>query len=151
MSQSHLQVLTDLNVLPDIVNWFKQFRQSSLPTQTWLQANTALIEGFTNAVRHAHEDLSMEVPIDITVNISPDSFMLEIWDSGAPYDFDTALAQLKQLINAPDFDPLEREEHWGEVIFINLIDKYGWQIKYLREMDSRNCLRAQCSLDFQSA
>ena len=106
----------------------------------------ALIEGFTNAVRHAHRSLSPRTPIALTVEVSEDYFQFEIWDQGEAYDFEAAIALLQQTISDPDFDPLVREQHWGSVIFLNLICKHHWRIDYSRRGGAHNCLRAIVSL-----
>ena len=140
---AHLDVTSDLTALPKVVDWFAQFQVTSVPRAIWLQGNMALIEGFTNAVRHAHRSLSSSTPIVMQAVLLEDCLQFEIWDQGDPYNFDEAITQLQQTIEDPTFDPLLREKHWGSVIFLNLIRQHHWSIGYFRVGDSRNCLRAK--------
>lgn len=146
IKQKALTVESNLSQLPIVVEWFTQFKQSVLPHERWLQANMALIEGFTNAVRHAHHSLRTAPPISLEAGLSSELFWFEIWDRGSPYNLDEALDHLQNQLKSPDFDPIAREKQWGSVIFLKLIHQYGWSIQYLRHADTMNCLRAQVIL-----
>ena len=147
--ETELTVKSDLDLLPQVVTWFEQFNIPTFPSQQWQQANLALIEGFTNAVRHAHGSQHAHVPLSLKASLSEELFWLEIWDQGAPYDFDRAMGALNQTLNAVDFDPLEREKKWGSVIFLRLVQKFHWQIQYSRYHESQNCFRAEVDLDYK--
>ena len=95
VKSSQCRINSDLNKLPEVVTWFEQFKDSSLPKEIWLQANMAIIEGFTNAVRHAHANLSSDTPVLVKADLSDQTFSFEIWDQGEFYDFDTALEKLE--------------------------------------------------------
>ena len=45
---------SNLEAMADLVEWFERKRPGGLDDMVWIQAQTALMEGFTNAVRHAH-------------------------------------------------------------------------------------------------
>src|SRR5919199_203427 len=64
-----LQVNTEPKDLSRVFSWFEQLRQPSIPSNVWLECQTALAEGFDNAVRHAHKGLPSKTPIDIQVTI----------------------------------------------------------------------------------
>ncbi|MEM9135763.1 MAG: ATP-binding protein [Cyanobacteria bacterium P01_F01_bin.42] len=142
---AQLQIESDLERLPEVVAWFEQFKQSLLSPERWQQANLALMEGFTNAVRHAHGPKLASAIIKVDARLDDDTFALEIWDHGPPYDFDAALVKLQTVLSAPDFDPLQRESQWGGVIFLRLIQRHGWRIQYVRH-GALNCLQAQVNL-----
>lgn len=144
---AQLDVVSDLTLLPRVLEWFTQFQaDTEVPRSIWLQANIALTEGFTNAVRHAHNGLSSSTPIVLKAELSEGFFHFEIWDQGGPYDFDQAIVQIQNIISAPDFDPLVHEQHWGSVIFLNLIRQHHWHIDYSRQGASQNRLRATLRL-----
>jgi serine/threonine-protein kinase RsbW len=96
-SENHLRVQTNLGDLNQVLQWFEQLNQSSIPRKVWIQCKTALAEGFTNAVRHAHQDFPIETPIDIEVSITPEQLEIRIWDLGAAFDltqkFDSSTRQ----------------------------------------------------------
>jgi serine/threonine-protein kinase RsbW len=140
-----LEVVSDITVLSTVLEWFEPFQQVHLPQHIGLQGNLALAEGFTNAVQHAHRSLSPRTPIRLKAEVSKDFFQFEIWDQGAPYDFQGAIAQLQAALREPDFDPLVREKHWGSVIFLNLMNQHDWQMDYIRHGDAQNCFRAAVS------
>jgi serine/threonine-protein kinase RsbW len=50
-----------------------------------------MVEGFTNAVRHAHRELPVQTPIQIQVEISEQSIDIQIWDQGPGFDLSAAL------------------------------------------------------------
>jgi serine/threonine-protein kinase RsbW len=137
---SSLTVNSDLDLMTAVAEWFEQFNHSPIDPRLWQEGQIALIEGFTNAVRHAHQHLSTTTPVEITAELSAQALQISIWDRGAAYDIEFAFEQISQLINNPDFDPLEREAQWGSIMLLKLRDEYGWQIAYQRQQD-KNCLR----------
>jgi serine/threonine-protein kinase RsbW len=138
--QSALQVASDLDAMATVVEWFDQFNRTPLPYQIWIEAQTALIEGFTNVVRHAHEHLSPQTPVDLAVAIYSQHFQMCIWDQGEIFDLEAALAKLNQKTSDRNFNPLDHEAHWGCIFFLKLRRDYGWTITYTREVGGRNCL-----------
>ncbi|MGB8698357.1 MAG: ATP-binding protein [Thermosynechococcaceae cyanobacterium] len=148
IQRSELRVETDLDVMSRVVKWFDQFDRPPLTHRLWLEAQIALIEGFTNAVRHAHQHLHETTPIELDVQVSPQFFQLCIWDQGNPFDFELKLQRLHHLINSPDFDPFTHETRWGGIMFLKLRLNYGWHISYDRPMVDRNCLRVEKLLSY---
>ena len=51
----NIQVPSDLKALDQVLFQFNKIYQASIPQKDWLQCQLALVEGFTNAVRHAHQ------------------------------------------------------------------------------------------------
>jgi serine/threonine-protein kinase RsbW len=137
--QSDLQVKTHLSEVSIALSWFEQFHRPPLTPQLWQQAKIALMEGLTNAIRHAHQDLSPMTPIDLQVKLSSHRLQILIWDSGAAFD----LEKLFDSLHLPFADPLEREEQWGAVLLRKLRDKHNWSICYIcpdNKGDKRNCM-----------
>lgn len=88
-----LQVNSDLNALNNVLEWFEQLEGLSLPTETWFEFQLALVEGFTNAVRHAHKHLPVETPIQLEVMVFQERLEFRIWDCGDYFDFDAKIAE----------------------------------------------------------
>jgi serine/threonine-protein kinase RsbW len=137
---SSLQVASDLDGMTIVAEWFEQFNHPPIKPRLWQEGQIALIEGFTNAVRHAHQHLDPTTPVEIAAEVSTEALEISIWDQGEAYDIEVAFEQISQLIHNPDFDPLEREAQWGSIMLLKLRDEYGWQIGYQRQQD-KNCLR----------
>ncbi len=141
-----LTVETDIEKLSEVVAWFEQFNRPPLSHRLWLEGQIALVEGFTNVVRHAHQDLAASTPITVEVQVSPDCFRLWIWDQGQAFDFDHSLKVVHELTSDPDFEPLSRELQWGTIILLKLITQEGWNISYDRPSSDRNCLKIEKGL-----
>ena len=82
---------TDPQALKSVLTWFDQFQTAPLPHPLWLQCQLALIEGFTNALRHAHSGLPTTTPIIIEVSISSHTIDIRIWDQGPGFDLKAML------------------------------------------------------------
>ncbi|BCL34074.1 ATP-binding protein [Nostoc sp. MS1] len=137
---STLQVASDLDEMATVVEWFEQFNCQQLPSQMWIEGQTALIEGFTNAVRHAHQHLNPQTLVDIAVTIDHNHFQICIWDRGEIFDLEAALENFSQETSDRNFNPLEHEAHWGCIFLLKLRIDYGWTVSYIREAEDRNCL-----------
>ncbi|MBD2209599.1 anti-sigma regulatory factor [Nostoc linckia FACHB-104] len=140
ISNSSLQVASDINAITTVLEWFDQFNCSPLTDRVWIEGQTGLIEGFTNVVRHAHKHLSPQTPIDLAVQISAEYFQLCIWDRGNIFNLEAALEKLSEQTSDYNFNPLNHEAHWGCIFLLKLRNKYSWKISYTRESDARNCL-----------
>jgi len=116
--------------LDTVLAWFDQFQAPSLPHTVWLQCQLALIEGFTNAVRHAHRGLPESTPIDIEVTVSQTAIDIYIWDSGPGFDLMGMLARKLQTTN--------HDSEGGRGL--RIIHLIADQITYERTADHRNCL-----------
>jgi serine/threonine-protein kinase RsbW len=88
---SQIETQTDPTALKSVLSWFDQFQAAPIPHNVWLQCQLALIEGFTNAVRHAHAGLPPETPVRIEVTISDRAIDICIWDRGPGFDLATVL------------------------------------------------------------
>lgn len=135
LKQDQLIVQSRLEDLTQVQQWFDRFCSASqLP---WLetvfdQVNLALAEGFTNAVRHAHKDLSPDTPIEIDLFLWKEKLEVQVWDMGQPFDPD----------KLPEPEPGTLK-----------VGGYGWflmrrlaDVNYERDNLGRNCLRiVKCS------
>ena len=130
LKQSIKQVPTDLKALDQVLSWFDQLYQPFIPKKVWLQCQLALAEGFTNAVRHAHKDLSANVPIDIEVTLFPESLEMRIWDQGPPFDLEQRLQNLEQAVDVTA----------GGGRGIAILQRIADKLSYTRTTDNRNCL-----------
>ncbi len=137
---SQLSVRSDLDEIEAVLSWFGQLRDPAVPSELWMQAQLALVEGFTNAVRHAHADLDPPPPVQLSVQLSRQRFCVQILDQGGPFDFEAALAAVEKAMEATGQDPLAREAHWGLVMVLKLRSAYGWTISHRRIDEATNCL-----------
>ena len=132
LKQSHLQVTTDLNAVTEVLQWFERFISPQLPDRFWGGCKLALVEGFTNVVRHAHRHLPKTTPIELELKVFRESMEIRIWDRGEPFDL---LAKL-QALSEEEMDPLEKENNRGLIFMYKLTD----ELSYERLSDNRNCL-----------
>ncbi|MCT0207929.1 ATP-binding protein [Synechococcus sp. CS-1332] len=137
---SELAVISDLGELETVLSWFERQQHPDVPSDLWMQAQMALVEGFTNAVRHAHAHLVAPPQVQLSLRLSSSLFFLEIIDHGQPFALESAMARVEAEITESASDPLAREAHWGLVMFLKLQKAYGWTISYTRRDDQSNCL-----------
>ncbi|MFB8788458.1 MAG: anti-sigma regulatory factor [Potamolinea sp.] len=130
IQKSIKQVPSDLKALEQVLLWFDQLNQPSIPRKIWLQCQLALAEGFTNAVRHAHKELPPTTPIDIEVTLFPHCLEMRIWDQGPPFD-------LEQWLRDYEKRP---ENTGGGGRGIVILKKIADKLSYTRMDDNRNCL-----------
>jgi serine/threonine-protein kinase RsbW len=123
---------SNLDAMAELLEWFEQHRPGDLDDMVWIQAQTALMEGYTNAVRHAHALLEPPPLVGVTLALVAGRLRLGIRDHGAPFDLETRL----QAHAADGEEPLgldglpEREAHWGVIILSRLQRDFGWSIRY---------------------
>ena len=130
--QDNLTIQSDLAVLNQVQKWFEDFCLQPTSNISWSEEklyrlNLALAEGFTNAVRHAHQDLAPETPIEIDVKLWDDRLEIRIWDRGKPFNPD--------VLPEPAPGTLQ-EGGYGWFLLRRLTDK----VVYERDRDGRNCL-----------
>ncbi|WP_299486022.1 anti-sigma regulatory factor [Acaryochloris sp. IP29b_bin.137] len=126
----HLDVDTDLNNLAQVMDWFQKIHPSQIPEQKWLECQIALAEGFTNAVRHAHQALPQATPIQVELGIELDRIEIRIWDQGPIFD-------LRQYLQShPAFPSQEVDGGRGLLLIHRIAD----HLQYRRVDNCRNCL-----------
>lgn len=134
LKQTRLQVETDLHAVATVIQWFEDFTKPILPKPLQSKCQLAFVEGFTNAVRHAHQGLPPTTPIELELNVFPDCLEMRIWDQGKPFDLQAKLQEA--LDHQKDVDPLDRIGGRGLIFMHELMD----ELAYLRLDDNRNCL-----------
>lgn len=148
LQQEHLTVKTDLTLLNQVLQWFEEFCLRNLPKLSWLadrgdrakrttrgdrlnlaldELKLALDEGFTNVVRHAHEGLPPETPIDIDLTLWDDRLEIRIWDRGEPFNPDTIAEPSPGTLQVGGY---------GWFLLRRLVD----EVAYQRYQDDKNCL-----------
>ncbi len=128
----HLQVKTELEALRQVLQWFESIVFPSLPRKMGWQCEVALVEAFTNVVRHAHHNLPKTTPIDLEVRLFPNFLEMCVWDRGEPFNLKE---KLKNSLENHSH-PLDKEGGRGLQFMKKLTD----DMQYLRLSDRRNCL-----------
>ncbi|MGM3305844.1 ATP-binding protein [Anabaena sp. WFMT] len=92
----------------------------------------ALVEAYTNAVRHAHKD-QPNLPILLRLELKERKLLLEIWDYGQGFDMSAYFPP----------DPSEKKEGgYGWLIMNRLMDK----VEYRLQINGANCLKLEATL-----
>lgn len=125
-----IQVPSDLQALDRVLIEFDRIYQNFIPLSDWLQCRIALAEGFTNAVRHAHENLPSNVPIRIEVFLTETTIKIEIWDCGPAFDLNGFIAETSQ----------KHGEWLGSGRGIPILNKIADRLEYYRTEQQQNCL-----------
>ena len=137
LDQSRLQVETNLEAVTEVVlPWFEQFTSPLLPQQFSGECKLAFVEGFTNAVRHAHKGLPQTTPIELELKVFADCLEMRILDHGEPFDLQEKLQEKLQALCNEDYDPVRDEGGRGLIFMHQLMD----ELSYVRLPDERNCL-----------
>lgn len=136
-----LKVNSDLSVQAKVQQWFEQLCSDHIcqkynTNRQFHRLNLALAEGFSNAVRHAHQELPSETIIEIELAISDEQIEIRIWDQGKPFDPD--------ILEEPEPGTL-CEGGYGWFLLRRLAD----QVVYERCKDGRNCLLISSSIYFK--
>ncbi|MCC0176089.1 ATP-binding protein [Waterburya agarophytonicola K14] len=129
--QYHLQVNTELEALKEVLQWFEGLVFPLVPQKMGWQCEVALVEAFTNAVRHAHCNLPQSTPIDLEVELLPNFLEMRIWDRGRSFDLDAKLLKGEQEAGSMD-----KEGGRG----LQFIKKLTDELQYLNLPNHRNCL-----------
>ncbi|MGB3265567.1 MAG: anti-sigma regulatory factor [Microcoleus sp.] len=130
LKKADLQVNTGLSALEKVLSWFAQLYDPRIPTSVWIRCQLALAEGFTNAVRHAHEAKPPDLPVDIEVAVYSESVEIKIWDAGAAFDLEQKIKDMSEKI--------DRESGGGRGL--KLMKDIADSLSYRRTADGRNCL-----------
>jgi serine/threonine-protein kinase RsbW len=125
-----IEVPSDLNALNQVLLQFNQIYQDQIPFRDWLQCRLALAEGFTNAVRHAHKNLSPDIPIKIEVTLKKTAMEIRIWDYGAAFDLHEFIAETSR----------QNQDWLKSGRGIPILNKICDRLEYYRTEDWQNCL-----------
>jgi serine/threonine-protein kinase RsbW len=93
LKKINLTLNTDLRAVTQILGRMEQLESLPVPETVLHQCKLAAIEGFTNAVRHAHKDLAEETPIELEVTVFNERLEIAIWDCGKPFDLQAKLLE----------------------------------------------------------
>ena len=100
-----LQLNSDIKAVAEVLSWLEQLDPLPIPVAVLHQCKLAVVEGFTNAVRHAHKNLPRSTPIDLEITVFNERLEIQIWDRGKPFDFK---AKLKEAL--PEESPFSLSE-----------------------------------------
>jgi cellulose synthase (UDP-forming) len=128
----HLQVSSQPEALAEVMRWFESLQRPEIPQCTWIEFQTILGEAFDNAIAHAHKNLPPKTPVDLEITILSHALILQIWDSGPGFDYETHIRQLS------DQKSLTAESGRGTRIMLDLGDSFT----YTRTADERNSFLA---------
>lgn len=107
--------------LGDSVDWPRQSNRLRL----------ALVEAYSNVVRHAHKD-QPNLPVLLRLELKDRDIALEIWDHGTGFDLSTYL---------PPKPDDKQESGYGWLIMNRLMDR----VEYRLQVNGRNCLKLEAS------
>ena len=91
-----LQLNSDINAVAQVLSGLEQLdplHPLPIPGAVLHQCKLAVVEGFTNAVRHAHKNLPRETPIELEITVFNERLEIKIWDGGEPFDFQAKLKE----------------------------------------------------------
>lgn len=136
--KTELHIPSDLRFLPVVENWLLDFLKAELAEEViWPQLaprlRLALVEAYSNVVRHAHKD-QPDIPVVLRLERVGDRILLEIWDSGEGYDTNEYLSPIPQNY---------QEGGYGWMILHRLMDTVQYHIK---ARGDQNCLVLQTHL-----
>ena len=87
------QLNTDIKAVAQVLSWLEELDPLPIPEAVLHQCKLAVVEGFTNAVRHAHKNLPSETPIELEITVFNERLEIKIWDRGKPFDFQAKLKE----------------------------------------------------------
>ncbi len=135
--KTELHIPSDLKFLTIVERWLLDCLELELGDSVeWpRQSNRlrlALVEAYSNVVRHAHREQS-QIPVLLRLELKDRDIALEIWDHGTGYDLATYLPP----------SPEDRQEGgYGWLIMNRLMDK----VEYRLQVNGQNCLKLETSL-----
>jgi serine/threonine-protein kinase RsbW len=135
--KSELHVPSDLDFLNIVESWLLGCLKIQLGESTdWSRQSSrlrlALVEAYSNAVRHAHKD-KPNVPVLVRLELKERSLAIEVWDYGEGFDMSTYFPP----------NPIERQEGgYGWLIMSRLMDKVEYQLK----INGANCLKLEATI-----
>lgn len=133
----HLQVKTKLEALKEILPWFDHTVKPLLGEKCAWQCQLLLVEAFTNAVRHAHQNLPAQTPIDLEATLDANYLEMRIIDRGQPFDLTAELA--RRLTQKQDTcGKVEALAEGGRGLI--WIQELADRLDYIRLPNQRNCL-----------
>jgi serine/threonine-protein kinase RsbW len=135
--KSELHVPSDLSFINIVETWLLGCLKIHLGdsvdgTEQSSRLRLALVEAYTNAVRHAHKDQS-SLPILLRLELKDRKLAIEVWDYGQGFDLSTYF---------PPSPGQKQEGGYGWLIMNRLMDR----IEYRLQVDGANCLKLETTI-----
>ena len=135
--KTELHVPSDLKFLTIVENWLLGCLEVELGESVdWQRQSNrlrlALVEAYSNVVRHAHKG-QPNLPVIIRLELKDRDIVLEIWDQGEGFDLSTYLP--------PNPDD-KQENGYGWLIMNKLMDR----VEYRLQVNGFNCLKLETTL-----
>ncbi len=135
--KSELHVPSDLNYLNIVESWLLGCLKIHLKESVdWSRQSSrlrlALVEAYSNVVRHAHKE-QPSLPILLRLELKNRDIAIEIWDYGEGFDMSTYFPP----------NPTDKQEGgYGWLIMNRLMDNVEYQL----QVDGANCLKLEATL-----
>lgn len=142
--EQRLSLASNLDAMGELLIWFETvWPNNGDDSQEILriQAQTALVEAFSNVVRHAHGSLTPAPEMELIFRRDAAGFSFDVIDQGCHFRPEDQFAELRRQLIDGEAHPSQREHHWGLVMFIRLIDQHGWSISSEQLNQRGNILR----------
>lgn len=135
--KTELHVPSDLKFLSVVEDWLLNSLKIELNDSVdWSSQSSrlrlALVEAYSNVVRHAHKG-QPQIPVLVRLELKERDLALEIWDHGTGFDLSTYL---------PPKPNDKQESGYGWLIMNRLMDR----VEYRLQVNGRNCLKLETSL-----
>lgn len=140
--KTELHVPSDLRFLTVVETWLLESLKIEIGDQIdWTRQSSrlrlALVEAYSNVVRHAHRN-QPDLPVVVRLELRDRDLAIEIWDHGQGFDISSYLAPSPEMM---------QEHGYGWLILNRLMDRVEYQL----QVNGRNCLKLQANLLEMSA
>ncbi|MBE9051075.1 anti-sigma regulatory factor [Nostocales cyanobacterium LEGE 11386] len=135
--KSELHVPSDLSYLNIVESWLLgclkiQLKESVDWSRQSSRLRLALVEAYSNVVRHAHKE-QPNLPILLRLELKDRDIAIEIWDYGEGFDMSTYFPP----------NPTEKQEGgYGWLIMNRLMDNVEYQL----QVNGANCLKLEATI-----
>lgn len=133
-----LECPSQVEAVPKILEWLEALNLELTAAVLW-ECRIILVEGFTNAVCHAHQGHPEARSVDLKIEMWADWLEIQIWDRGDPFDLP---AMLEAMRRQNESEPLRYGSGRG-LLLMKLVSDH---LSYERRGD-RNCLVARKRLN----
>jgi serine/threonine-protein kinase RsbW len=135
--KSELHVPSDLSFVNIVETWLLGCLKIQLGDSVdWSEQSgrlrLALVEAYSNAVRHAHKD-QPGLPVLLRLELKDRKLAIEVWDYGQGFDMSTYF---------PPNPTQKQEGGYGWLIMNRLMDK----VEYRLQVDGGNCLKLETTI-----
>ncbi|MBD1854649.1 MULTISPECIES: ATP-binding protein [Leptolyngbya] len=135
--KTELHVPSDLRFLTVVETWLLESLKIEIGDQIdWTRQSSrlrlALVEAYSNVVRHAHRN-QPDLPVVVRLELRDRDLAIEIWDHGQGFDISSYLAPSPEMM---------QEHGYGWLILNRLMDRVEYQL----QVNGQNCLKLQANL-----